>query len=210
MHRMRVALIVFVALAGLVTACGRRVAVPKKYYVIELPSLAAESAESTGPLIDAACEIERVAIAPAFDGVRIALRTRTHEITYYSHHLWAANPAQSLTDQLEADVRSRGIFGASGYRLWNIVADYRIETDVTHLEVVEGDNSLTAHLQVQFTLLDVSSGERRVYHAADRRRALAGNDLNLYATAISEMFGFELERFANKIVNALAGEAKSP
>jgi hypothetical protein len=78
-----------------------------------------------------------------------------------------------------------------------------LETTVYHLEVIQDDHSFSAHLNLEFQLKETESNKDIVKHRADRYVELENNDLNLFATAIGEIFYEELAYLSDKIMTEL-------
>lgn len=194
------------------TGCSRK-AVQHTYYLIEAPAMPDSAVVADVPLVVASCEILPVQIHPAFASERIALRVRTHEISYYAYHKWAVNPEDVLIQLLESGLQERRIFSTVTARLWKLLPDYQLQLYVHRLEVLQQGGRLYAHLDLAFSLSDNASRQVVVYHAADKRVALRERDLNLFAGAISALFDRALSDFSEKTVtyfNAAADTLRQP
>lgn len=185
------------------SGCLSRKTVLQKYYLIEVAVTTDSTLTKSQPRTAASCGIAPVEIHPAFAGTRIAVRTHTHELNYYAHHKWAMRPEETLTRLIQDYLQSHGIFAIVSSRTWQHVPDYLLQTQVKQLEVVQQDNKLSAHLNIEFQLVAHSSREVAVFHTSNRRIPLQENDLNLFASAISESFYKELQLFSEKITTYL-------
>ncbi|MGK7394324.1 MAG: ABC-type transport auxiliary lipoprotein family protein [Candidatus Cyclobacteriaceae bacterium M3_2C_046] len=183
-------------------ACGRKNIV-RKYYVIESPELFDTTQALSKPNIDANCEIEKVNIYPAFSTTRIAYRSETHQLTYFSNHQWAVMPDDILTKVLEHYLQHHRLFSHSATRFWKINPEYRLETIVYQLEAVQQNKTLAAHLNIEFRLIDDLTKDEVLIHHADRFHPLDKNDMNLFASAISQIYFDELNNLSNKIKQGL-------
>lgn len=180
----------------LLAGCGRK-AVMQRFYVLETEESAAPTHE---PLTDAACEILPLKIQPAFASLRIAARTRSHEVNYYVHHKWAVKPDQMLSDMAERFLQKQRIFGTISSRVLEVIPAYELQIEVKQLEaILDEAEDLSAHMNLEMLLIENPSKNTVVRHAADRQVPLEENDLNLFARTISELFHSELETFADKV-----------
>jgi ABC-type uncharacterized transport system auxiliary subunit len=188
----------------LLAGCGTQKEVIKKYYIIEAPNDSASVyAESTPPL-DAWCEIADVGVYPAFNSRRIVLRDESHQVRYFGNHEWAVSPANFLTPIIIDFLAGNEVFTRVAARFWERVPDYRLQSTIFNLEVVTTNNkSFEAHLNLKFDLVDVHTDAIALTHSADRRLLLEEKDLNLLASAISEIFHEELGNFSFEIKETL-------
>jgi ABC-type uncharacterized transport system auxiliary subunit len=181
-------------------SCGSQKVVATKYYLIEIPMDSIVAAhENTAPIIEKKCEIIPVDINPAYSTTQIANRSSSRAITYYSNHHWAMRPAISFS-RLILDYFSHAlVFQDVSDRFWRVQPDFHLETTIYHLEVVQEDNILSAHLSLEFRLSEAESSRELIHHSADRYTTLENRDLNLFAKAIGEIFYQELEQLLEQI-----------
>jgi ABC-type uncharacterized transport system auxiliary subunit len=191
--------------ATLLVTCGR-MSIPIKYYVIEPVTANNPVAGNKGFLINAICEIKPVEIFSAFASTRIAHRNESHEITYYGHHQWAVMPELELTKILEHALKHKNIFRTVSTRFWKVAPDYLLETTVYQLETIQERKSLSARLNISFNLMDATTNEVVLTHAADRIEPLEQNNMNLFAAAISEIFENEINNLSLKIAQNLVAQ----
>lgn len=204
-------LIYSISLAVLLLGSGcSRKAVQHTYYLIEAPAVPDSVVAEGVPLVESSCEILPVQIHPAFASERIALRVRSHEISYYAYHKWAVNPEDVLIQLLESGLQERRIFSTVTARLWKLLPDYQLQLYVHRLEVLQRGGRLYAHLDLAFSLSDNTSRQVVVYHAADQQVALRERDLNLFAGAISDLFQQALSAFAEKTVTYFNAATDTP
>ncbi|NIR47205.1 hypothetical protein GWO43_01800 [candidate division KSB1 bacterium] len=196
-------ILIAILLASSVWGCFSRKAVQLRYYLIESPAAAEATLSREIPLTDASCEIRIVSVHPAFADNRIAVRMNTHELNYYAHHKWAVTPEETLTQLTEEYLQRRRIFATASSRVWKFAPEYQLQTRVNQLEVVQQDEKLSAHLNVEFTLIRNASKLAVAFHSADRKVPLAENDLNTFASTISDLFYKELQVLSEKITSYL-------
>lgn len=185
-------------------ACGcTRTAVVQKYYLLEIPAALENDQPPAEPRFDRSCEIMAIELAPPFASNRIALRVRSHELTYYAYHKWAVRPDEILTPMVEQYLQNQGIFATVSRRLWELNPHYRLQTRINRLEVIQDEKDLAARLDLEFIFIDNASKRVLTYHAASKTKALEQKNLNLFAAAISELFHEEMQILAQKMIDAL-------
>lgn len=185
-------------------ACGcTRTAVVQKYYLLEIPAALENDLPPPEPRFDHSCEIMAIELAPPFASNRIALRMRSHELTYYAYHKWAVRPDEILTPMVEQYLQNQGIFATASRRLWELNPHYRLQTRINRLEVIQDEKSLAARLDLEFSFIDNASKRVLAYHAAGKTKTLPQKNLNQFAAAISDLFHDELKTVAQKIAAAL-------
>jgi ABC-type uncharacterized transport system auxiliary subunit len=180
-------------------SCGERTLI-RHYYVLEA------SEDSLTYLQDSVisngiCEILRVKIPPAYNQQRIAVRRRSHEISYYQYHYWAMNPADNLTGLLEKEIRRSHIFTFASSGNLNMVPDYQISSQVYKLEVEDINDQFQVSLEMRMELSEYSSGNSVLTHRFERKKTLEERDLNLFASELSQIYQEETSQFILKIAS---------
>jgi ABC-type uncharacterized transport system auxiliary subunit len=165
------------------------------FYVIEYPAEKESSLADSLMVLPLIVEVETVDVNPAFSAHEIALRKKSNEIGYFSHNKWATRPDQSLTRFLLTFFKRNDVFKDIDTRFWKITPDYRLKTTVHQLEVVNSDKEFTAHLHLEFRLVNTENDQVVLEHIANKSQRLTKKDLNLFADAISSMFYDELNNF---------------
>lgn len=192
MNKINIILLVLaVALAG---CRGSKPVIPK-YYVVEYPHEQSVSLIDTIITLPNSVEIAQVEVYPAFATHRIAVRENTHELRYFSNSEWAVRPEQSITNYINEFLQVNRFFEVVSTRYWNELPDYRLETTVYQMEILQDRNTFLAHLHLKFSLTNIESERVIVTHTADRTRELERRNLNLFADAINHMLFEELQRF---------------
>jgi ABC-type uncharacterized transport system auxiliary subunit len=197
MNRKKHIFFIFLAVLIFGSGCSRR-AVFNKYYLIEIPLNPDLAAQKSSPLTNTACEILPVTISPAFGTERIAVRLHTHELTYYAHHQWAVKPEEALFQVIENHLQNTRLFSSVSGRYWKLIPDYQLLTRIYQLEVVQDDEKLSAHLRIDFSLIENASREVAVFHFSDKYQVLDENSMNLFAATISDLFYQEVRLFSEK------------
>ena len=194
---MKIIYLIFLILIIVVQSCGERTLI-RHYYILEFPatgdSLATSAIQGEGT-----CEIFDSKIPPAYAQQRIAVRQQSHEISYYQYHYWAMNPSENLTTLLEHRVQLSHIFNSAKSGLLKKIPDYQISSQVYKLEALDSDDIFYARLEMDLELIDYKSEKIIVTHRFDRTQILENRDLNLFASALSEIFQEEVDQFITKI-----------
>ena len=178
-------------------SCGERTLI-RYYYILELPANGDYFAETMAS-DSGICEIMNTEIPPAFAQLRIAVRKKSNEISYYQYSYWAMNPSDNLTFLLAQQVDMSKIFAHSQSGLLKKIPDFQIKSYVYNLEVLDNSDSYYAHLQMKMELIDYANQALLVTHTFDRTKALEERDLNLFASELSVIFQEEVSRFISKM-----------
>jgi ABC-type uncharacterized transport system auxiliary subunit len=197
----------FLALLFALYGCSRK-AVIRKYYLIEIPKIPNSNVMESTPLTEASCEVLPLTISPAFATDRITARLETHELTYYVFHQWAVKPQDALFQLIESHLQDTQIFTSVSGRFWKLIPDYQLQTRVYQLEAIQDEDKLTAHLNIDFALIDNILKQVAVFHYADKYQILERNNMNLFAEAVSELFYAEMQLFSGKIKAFIQNEKK--
>jgi ABC-type uncharacterized transport system auxiliary subunit len=185
-------------------SCGSQKVVATKYYVIEIPiDSILKKYEKISSKTEKYCEISEVDVNPAYSSIQIANRSNSRALTYYSYHHWAIRPATSFTRLILNYFMHIPTFGNVSDRFWRIQPDYILETTVYHLEVIQEKDIFSAHLNLEFRLKKTETDKEIIKHRADRHMVLENRDLNLFASAIGEIFFQELEQLNEKILTTV-------
>jgi ABC-type uncharacterized transport system auxiliary subunit len=190
------------------SSCGRQKTVVNKYYVIDIPEIAASSVPEGETYDDSYCKVNETVIYPAYSTRQIANRRRSHELVYFENHTWAVRPQEVFTRVTIDFLQKQKLFKNVSSRFWNVVPEYYLETTIYNLEVSEIDKDFSAHLQLEFRLIHADSNDTFLVHHADRSAPLEKRDLDLMASEISRMYHEELKNLAEKI-KVILEEVKS-
>lgn len=173
-----------------------------RYYTLEMPVAEMQSKTLDQPVLPYKCEIRNAEINPAFAGNRIANRQASNALIYYGYHEWATRPAEMLTQLTALLVQSQRIFSAVSSRSAEFIPDYTLHIYIYRLETVQGEDAISAHLAVDFQLKEVENSQVVAYYAYDREIPIDENNLNAFASAISDMYE---EALREMLKNILAG-----
>jgi len=199
MSKISIKTLLLIALVVGGQSCGERTLI-RHYYILEAQEdslqVFQDSSNSGG-----ICEILRVRVPPAYDQQRIAVRRRSHEISYYQYHYWAMNPADNLTGLLEKEIRRSQIFTFASSGNLNMVPDYQISSQVYKLEVEDINDQFQVSLEMRMEFIEYSSGNSVLMHRFERKKALEDRDLNLFASELSQIFQEETSQFILKITS---------
>jgi ABC-type uncharacterized transport system auxiliary subunit len=151
------------------------------------------------PLTSQICEIATVKMPPAYAQHRIAVRKRSHEISYYQYHHWAMAPEEILSNLIEKRVQSANIFTSVSRFMWEIIPDFQINSSVYQIEAIDKDDRLHAHLNMRLDLISQDKNIMAVTHQFDKMVPLNEHDLNLFARTLSSILQDEISIFAEKM-----------
>ncbi|NOG44483.1 MAG: hypothetical protein HND50_04595 [Calditrichaeota bacterium] len=185
-------------------ACTKTVTTPK-YYVLDFAVTSFDNKKVESVSRDV-CEILPVQVTEVYSQHRIALRKRSHELSYYRYHQWAESPDLNIGRLIQKKLNSDALFARISDRIWSVAPRYQLSAQINQLEGVEGEDSLMAHINIKLELFDRSKKQVVVEHSFDKTRALEEWDLNYLAFAMSNILKSNLERFSNKIRIYLVNE----
>lgn len=197
---------IFISLL-LIQSCSKKV-ITRNYYILEFP-VQSQDIISKATLLDASCEIFAVNIPPAYGQSRIAVRKRSHEISYYQNHLWAVPPGDLIAQLIESFIQKENIFSKASQSIWKEVPVYRIDSNVFQLEALDIDDELHAHINMKIDLFNRKENYTVVSHTFDRQELLEERDINLLAVSLSKILKEELQIFSNKIKSELKSKIDS-
>ncbi len=195
--------LIIIVLSVVLSGCRTGRSVATMYYILEHPGQFRTNIDQDPAPVKKSCSIKTIEVNPAFSTNQIAIRENTHELRYFSFNQWATRPEQSLTTMLIGFMNNNNIFQTLYSPGPYQEPDYFIETTVNNLQVIDDGNSYSAHLNIEFRLKDHNTQQMVLNHMADRKTMLDKQNLNLFASAISQMFIDELTAFTNKILTDL-------
>lgn len=195
-------LVIGVLLTVLISSCSKKV-ITRKYYMVDFPYVEDTSHVSQTPLGKGFCEIVPTRVSPPFAKSRIALRAKSHELSYFAYHQWAVAPGEAITNILENYIQSRHIFGYVTSELWKVIPNYQIYSRVYQVEVFEDNGRFTAHLHMTLEFYDKAIEQTVISHTFNQFKPLSHRDMNAFAENISAIFREELDKFTAKIVSYL-------
>ena len=141
------------------------------------------------------------AINPVYDSVRMAYRTRPHQIDYFSRHEWGASPAQMLLPLLAQTLESTHYFDAVLTPPYFGPYRYALRTEILELIQDFTVNPATLRLSLRVQLVERASNRVIASRAIALRQPLlqetpyagvvAANDAA--AQALQQIAGFVLE-----------------
>ncbi|MEA3478622.1 MAG: ABC-type transport auxiliary lipoprotein family protein [Bacteroidota bacterium] len=192
---MRVNPSITVGLLLLFTSCISEQSVTKKYYVISVQNDQADLDTIGFETILGSCEIEQVEINPVYESNQIVNRSDSHEISYYKYHQWAVRPAVTIVELIKNYLDSNDIFQSVSTRYSRAIPDYRFGTYIHYIEVIESNDAFSAHIKIEFKIIENSTNQVLLKHEADRTETLSTKDLNLFARTLSNILLSELKAF---------------
>jgi ABC-type uncharacterized transport system auxiliary subunit len=193
-------LLVLILSVLFIAGCNSQRKIVNKYYLLEIPEKHESPTGNNQAPLDGFCEISPVEVYPAFSSPKIAIRSNSCEIQYYSYHYWAQRPEESFTFMLEDYYSHVALFKGVSTRYWRLDPTYKLFTTIYNLEIIEQEKGATAHLELEFQLTNYSTKKILSKHRADLHQNMETKDLNLFAQAIAEMFYQELKKFSDKVI----------
>lgn len=191
---------IFASILIFASGCGSQKTVVKKYYMIEEPDSMINMQADSGKMINAWCEVEEVKVYPAFASRQIVLRDASHQIRYFGNHEWAVRPSEILTPLIIDYLSTHLVFKRVADRFWEVAPDYRLKTTIFKLELgTIKKNKFEARLRIRFELINTKTDTIITARNVARNSTLRKNDLNLWASAISQMLHEELSNFSEQI-----------
>ena len=201
---MRISISLFIILLSVFSSCVSKKTVTSRYYVIETPTENIKKIpEDTASIIAHYCQIEEVLILPAYATRKIANRSRSNEITYYSYHEWAVRPEEYFLQIMLDFFEQQNTFSGVALRYWEVDPKYKLITTVYQLEVVQRKSKLAAHLHIESKLVDNSDMKTILSHRADKEIIVEKKDLNYIAKAFSEMYYEFLKEFNEVVIDKM-------
>ena len=188
-----------ISLLMMLSSCMSEHAVIKKYYTIEWQIDQNDAHKAAASVIRGACEIKQIEISPLYEGNQIVNRSNSHEITYYKYHQWAVRPSVAITEVIRNSLEISGTFESVSTRYSRIIPDYRFVTVIHQLEIIENSEAFSAHLNLEFRIINNSNDQVLLNYKADRREPLPEKELNLFASAVSNLIYKELQEFISQI-----------
>jgi len=189
----------FIICLTVFTGCISEKKIGRRYYTIEIPAGQITTNADSISRIKGNCEIEQVIVSEVYEKNQIVNRARSNEISYYVYNQWAISPSDAITQVIREYFEAGGIFQNITDRYSRSIPDYIFWTSVNRLELIEKNKSSSAHLCLEFRLINNSNGKVIISHKADRVNTLKQNDLNMFALEVSTMIHEELNIFAGMI-----------
>ena len=191
--------IIITSFIFLLTSCISEKNIIRKYYTLEIPEDINIVIPDSSKAIPGKCEIGRIDINPVYEKNQIVNRNESNEITYYIYHQWAVRPDEAIREMLQEYLHKKKLFENVSKRFARSIPDYIFETSVNDLEIIEINKSFTAHVNIDFRLVDNNSDSILIRHQADRTEPLKQKNINLFAREVSNILFEELEVFAELI-----------
>ncbi len=196
-ENMKKYLLLLICVVFLFESCSTKV-ITRKYYLLEFSDQQDISIQ-TESIVSDGCEIVPTSVPPAFGQSRIAVRKRSHEISYYHNYQWAVAPGDMIAKLVEEYTRDTNIFRKTSQAVWSILPRYQLYSQVLQIEAEELDDELMAHLHMQLDLYDRVEKRIIVSHSFNRIEMLEERDINLLAKKLSRIIKEELKNFSAKI-----------
>jgi ABC-type uncharacterized transport system auxiliary subunit len=191
----------FIIVIFVLTGCFSEKKVERRYYTIEIPEDLISPKTDSISEVKGSCEIERVVVNDVYAKNQIVNRARSNEISYFVYNQWAVNPSDAITQLIGEYLEVAGTFQNISDRNRMSIPDFRFRTYINNLELIETGKSFSAHLSLEFKLIDNSDNKTLVSYKADRVNPLEQKDLNMFANEISTILLQELNKFTSMILD---------
>ncbi len=178
-------------------ACFGGAAVEEHFYSLAGPRMATE--RGGGPRL----LVSELNAAPGYDSQRLAYRTSAHELRYYLHRQWVADPPRMLGEILIRHLKVSGRFSqvARSDKLRD--PDAVLDGTVDAIEEVDLPDGWQARLAMSFQLRKPDTEGVLMRHAFDVSMPCARRHPAEVAKTVSEILTREAERLARKLGDAL-------
>ncbi len=181
------------------TGCmSKKKLVYTKYYLIEPPH-ETQLLEETGPKPKLKLEIGSISVSPAYAGTKIVHRNRSNEIVYYSYHEWAVLPEVSIAQMATDFFKSTHNFAEVSKYISDNRPDYRLDIEVSRIEMLDVDGKTNAHIIVTYAYTDAVSEELILQDRYDERIEISEKDMNILAQSVSQLIWNSLGHLFNKM-----------
>jgi ABC-type uncharacterized transport system auxiliary subunit len=191
----------------LAAGCSRT-AMVRNYYVLEPQRFFDRADFGLEESLPYHVDIRDFNVARPFAQNRIAVRSASHEMNYYSFNFWATRPSSTITYMVYRLVENSGIFDRTDLE-FTVSSDYIITGDVHKLELVQENKKLHAHLEMTFRFVETKYQHAIVRHDFDRQVELPMRSMNNFAWAVSEILREETELFLHKVVKKLQEDSEN-
>ena len=169
-----------------------------KYYLIE-PPLESQSSSEERPNTDMKLEIGSINVGSAYASTKIVHRNRSNEIVYFNYHQWAVLPEVSIAQMATDYFRSTHDFAEVSRYISDNSPDYRLEIEVSRIEMLEVSGEINAHIVVRYKYIDAVSGKLITQERYDKSSKMSQKDVNLLAKSVSTLIWDSLGQFFKKM-----------
>ncbi len=191
------AILTIISLGGCVS---KKKLVYTKYYLIEPPH-ETQSLGQAKSNTDMKLEIGSIRVGPAYASTKIVHRDRSNEIVYFSYHEWAVLPEVSIEQMAINYFRSTHDFAEVSNYISDNRPDYRLDIEVSRIEMLDVDGNKNAHVVVRYIYTDAVSGQLILQETYDKSAEMSENDMNLLAKSISTLIWDSLGQFFVQIAD---------
>ncbi|MDY6914790.1 MAG: ABC-type transport auxiliary lipoprotein family protein [Candidatus Cloacimonadota bacterium] len=203
---MKKTLIILFLMMLLLTGCMTGRILNNNYYILEYYEHSEKEELVQNEPINASVEIKNASIPQTYDRKKIVLRHFGPKITYSQTDFWGVDLDEITSSLLTQRLDSYNVFSRTDREFLNERPHYRIDIRINNIELYESEYFKQAHLNTDFRLSDVSSGNIIVQHAANREEVLLDSDISTFVQMINEIFLEESDRFIAKIIEHFKGK----
>ena len=181
------------------TSCMSEKKIVRRYYTIEIPTGKLPAHIDSISVIKGNCEIDQVEVNQVYEKNQIVNRAGSNEVSYYMYNQWAIRPSDAIKEMIQEYLEATGIFQSISARYSRSIPDYRFWTSINRLELIENNKSSSAHLNLEFRIIDNSNDMVILSHKADRIIALKQKEIDIFALEVSTIIYEELNIFSRMI-----------
>ena len=182
---------------GIIPACLSSTPKEEHFYNLTGPTVPLE--KGTGPSL----EVLPFRSAAGYDTARLAYRVSSHELRFYAHHKWSAEPAVLVREMVGNHLRASGQFAFVGIDGKGQDPDGYLAGTVVALEEVDAGDSWKARVALRLELRLGKSDEVLMRHGFDVTVSCKERHPRDVARAISEALTREMKALAPRLARAI-------
>lgn len=189
----------FLLLVLIIVNCAQ-VTVQRKYYLLDYPGVASDSALITGPPLPLKVMVHTMKLPRTYDRTNIVVRYSAHQIDYYRYSLWAIKPQIIISDLIARQIQANKLFLKCEREFLDENPDYEIIGYINAIEKFHNEEFTAAHLSMTLYLRRGEDFQLVVKHQFDRQEQLYSADMSFFAKKMSDILREETDKMNAKIV----------
>ena len=192
--------ILSLALLVLTINCAKET-MSRKYYVLENTSSKDRRIPHFVRTLPFRVEVRDFRVDKAFDQTRIADRSASNELDYYSYHYWAVRPPVAVADLVYRVLDKTQLFQRLT-RVYSITSDYIVSGQIFSIERVDKANQTLVHIAGTMDLIDAKPDITVLRYEFDQTMPMTEDgSMNRFAALASELIYQESEAFSRKLAD---------
>ena len=172
---------------------------PKEEHFYHLTGPTVPLEKGTGPTL----EVLPFHAAAGYDTARLAYRVSSHELRFYAHHKWAAQPSVIVREMVGNHLRASGEFAMVGVGAKGMDPDGFLSGTLVALEEIDMGDSWKARLALRIELRLGKSDEVLMRHGFDVTMPCKERHPREVAAAMSEALTKEMKALAPRLAQAI-------